>query len=39
MPEPARVKMTVDGDLLELMIASREDQRWLVGSFLARHSP
>jgi hypothetical protein len=33
------VKITIGGDSLELTNASREDQRRLVESFLARHSP
>src|SRR5687768_15176893 len=33
------VKITIDGDSLELTNASREDQRRLVESFLARHTP
>ncbi len=33
------VKITIDGDSLELTNASREDQRRLVESFLSRHSP
>jgi Effector Associated Constant Component 1 len=33
------VRITIDGDSLELTNASREDQRRLVESFLARHSP
>ncbi len=33
------VRVTIDGDSRELRHASREDQRRLVESFLARHSP
>jgi hypothetical protein len=33
------VKITIDGDSLELTNASHEDQRRLVESFLARHAP
>jgi hypothetical protein len=33
------VKITIDGDSLELTNASREDQERLVESFLARHAP
>ena len=33
------VKITIEGDSLELTNASREDQRRLVESFLARHAP
>ena len=50
MPEPAiglrlarrsrrSVKVTLDGNSLELTNASREDQRRLVESFLARRWP
>jgi hypothetical protein len=30
------VKLTIDGDTLELTNASADDQRWLVESFVAR---
>jgi hypothetical protein len=33
------VKITIDGDSLELTNASRADQERLVESFLARHAP
>ena len=33
------MKITIEGDSLELTNASHEDQRQLVESFLARHSP
>jgi hypothetical protein len=33
------VKLTIDGDSIEVSNVSREDQRELIESFLARHAP